>query len=114
MTIERLHKGPRMSHAVVHGDTVYLSGQVGEAGADITAQTKQALANVERLLGEAGSGKDKLLQVTVWLADIADFAAMNAVWDAWIDPENPPARATGESKLATPDYLVEFIVTAAR
>ena len=113
MDITRLHKGPRMSHAVVHGNTVYLAGQVGEAGAPVAEQARQALASVERLLDEVGSGKDRMLQVIVWLADMADFAEMNAVWDAWIDVDHPPARATGEAKLATPEYKVEFIVTAA-
>jgi Putative translation initiation inhibitor, yjgF family len=114
MTITRLHPGSRMSQAVIHGDTVYLAGQVGEPGSDVATQAKQALAEVDRLLAEAGSDKSKALQVIVWLADMADFSAMNAVYDAWIDPENPPVRACGEAKLATPDYLVEFIVTAAR
>jgi len=111
--IQRIEPGRRMSGAVVHGDTVYLAGQVGE-GADVTAQSKSALAEVERLLALAGSDKSRILSCTIWLADIADFAAMNAVWDAWVDPANPPARATGEAKLATPDFKVEFIVTAAR
>ncbi|WP_226628821.1 RidA family protein [Alloyangia pacifica] len=111
MTITRIEPGARMSQAVVHNGIVYLAGQVGE-GADITAQCKDALASVDRLLAEAGSDKSHLLSTTIWLADMADFAAMNAVWDSWVDPANPPARATGEAKLATPDYLVEFIITA--
>jgi len=113
MTIRRIEPGTRMSGAVVHGDTVYLAGQVGNAGDDVTAQTKTALAEVDRLLAAAGTDKSKILNATIWLADIADFGKMNAVWDAWVDPANPPARATGESKLATPDYLVEVIVIAA-
>lgn len=114
MTVTRLHPGPRMSQAVIHGDTIYLAGQVGEPGSDVAEQARQALAKVDSLLAEAGSSKSKALQVIVWLADMADFATMNAVYDAWIDPSNPAARACGEAKLATPDYLVEFIVTAAR
>ena len=113
MTIRRIEPGKRMSGAVVHGNTVYLAGQVGTAGDDVTAQTKTALAEVERLLAAAGSDKSKILNTTIWLADMADFGTMNAVWDAWVDPANPPARATGEAKLATPDYLVEVIVIAA-
>lgn len=113
MAIRRISPGSRMSQAVVHGDTVWLAGQVGEEGADVATQAAQALAEVEALLAEAGSGKDRILQVIVWLADMADFEAMNAVYDAWIDPANPPARATGEAKLATPGYRVEFIMTAA-
>ena len=102
-----------MSAAVVHGNTVYLAGQVGEPGEDVTAQTKTVLAEIDRLLAEAGTDKSKILQATIWLSDMADFGAMNAVWDAWVDPANPPARATGESKLAAPDYRVEIIVIAA-
>ncbi len=113
MTIRRIEPGPRMSQAVIHGNTVYLAGQVGTPRASVTDQTKAVLASVDRLLAEAGTDKSKLLQATIWLADMADFAEMNAVWDAWVDPANPPARATGESKLATPDYKVEIIIVAA-
>lgn len=113
MTITRLQPGPRMSQAVIHNDTVYLAGQVGTPGADIATQTRDCLEGVDRLLKEAGTDKSKLLQVIIWLADMDDFQAMNAVYDAWIDPANPAARACGEAKLATPEYKVEFIVTAA-
>ncbi|HWE44642.1 MAG TPA: RidA family protein [Caulobacteraceae bacterium] len=112
MSIKRIQPGPRYSEAVIHNDTVYLSGQVGE-GDDVSAQTRSALAYIEELLAEAGSDKSKLVFVTIWLADIADYDAMNAVWDAWIGGENAPARATGESKLASSDYRVEIIATAA-
>lgn len=111
--IKRFESGPRMSQAVRHGDTIYLAGQVG-IGATVTEQATTALAEVERLLELAGGSKASILSVTVWLADMADFAEMNAVYDAWVDPDNKPARAAGEAKLATPDYRVEFIVTAAR
>ncbi len=114
MTITRMKSGARMSQIVIHNDTVYLAGQVGTEGADIATQTRDALASVDALLAEAGTDKSKLLQVIVWLADMADFDKMNAVYDAWIDPANPAARACGEAKLATPGYTVEFIVTAAR
>lgn len=114
MAIQRIRPGSRMSQAVIHGDTIWLAGQVGEASADITRQTRQALASVEAVLAEAESDKSHILQVIVWLADMGDFNAMNAVYDAWVDPANPPVRACGEARLATPDYLVEFIVTAAR
>jgi len=113
MSIRRIEPGRRMSAAVVHGNTVYLAGQVGEPGEDVTAQTKTVLSEIDRLLAEAGTDKSKILQATIWLSDMADFGAMNAVWDAWVDPANPPARATGESKLAAPDYRVEIIVIAA-
>ncbi|MBC2667158.1 RidA family protein [Novosphingobium flavum] len=114
MTIERLQQGPRMSQAVIHGNTVYLSGQVGEPGESVTEQTRTILAEIEALLAEAGSAKSKILMATIWLADMADFAEMNAVWDEWVGGQDAPARATGEAKLATPDYKVEIIVVAAR
>jgi enamine deaminase RidA (YjgF/YER057c/UK114 family) len=112
--ITRLHSDDRMSQAVIHGDTIWLAGQVGEPGEDVVAQTRTALAEIESLLAEAGSSKSKILSATIWLADIADFEAMNSVWDAWVDRDNPPARATGESRLAAPEYRVEIIVVAAR
>ena len=112
--ITRLDASARMSEAVIHGDTVYLAGQVGEAGDDVTAQTKTVLAEIDSLLARAGTDRSKILMATIWLADIGDFGAMNAVWDAWVDKGNPPARATSEGRLATPDYLVEIIVVAAR
>ena len=114
MTITRLHSGPRMSQAVIHGDTVYLAGQVGLPGASVTDQTRAITGQIEALLAEAGSDKSKILSATIWLADMADFGEMNAVWDAWVDGKDAPARATGEAKLATPDYKVEIIIVAAR
>lgn len=113
MSIKRLHSGARMSQAVIHNNTVYLAGQVGTPGADIATQTQDCLNSIDALLAEVGSNKSKLLQVIIWLADMSDFAEMNAVYDTWLDPENPAARACGEAKLATPEYGVEFIVTAA-
>jgi enamine deaminase RidA (YjgF/YER057c/UK114 family) len=112
MTIKRIDAGARMSGAVVHNNTVYLAGQVGE-GASVTEQCKSALAEVDRLLAAAGTSKSKILQTLIYLSDIADFAEMNTVWEAWVDPTNTPARATSEAKLAAPKYKVEFIVTAA-
>ena len=113
MTVRRIEPGPRMSQAVVHGGTVYLAGQVGAPGQSVADQTRAVLAQVERLLGEVGSDKSRILAATIWLADIGDFAEMNSVWDSWIDPANPPARATGECRLAAPEFKVEIIVTAA-
>ena len=95
--IKRIETGPRMSQAVIHNGTVYLAGQVGKPGDSVTAQTTEVLAQIDRLL-----------------ADMADFAQMNAVWDGWVAPGHAPARATGESALATPDYKVEIIVVAAQ
>lgn len=114
MTIQRINAGPRMSQAVVHGNTVYLAGQVGAPGESVTAQTQTVLKQVEELLTQTGSDKSKMLSATIWLADMADFAEMNAVWDAWIGGKDAPTRATGEAKLATPDYKVEVIIVAAR
>lgn len=111
--ISRIDTGIRMSQAVVYNSTVYLAGQVGEPGASVTEQTRTILERIEALLAQAGSDKTRLLQATIWLADMEDFSEMNAVWDAWVAPGHAPARACGESKLATPDYKVEIIVVAA-
>jgi enamine deaminase RidA (YjgF/YER057c/UK114 family) len=116
MTIQRIKPGPRMSGAVVHGNTVYLAGQVANAtaGGSVTEQTREILQIVDGLLAEAGSDKTKLLMVNIWLTDMATFGEMNAVWDAWVAPGNTPARATVEAKLAAPQYKVEIAVIAAR
>ena len=114
MAIKRLHVGPRMSEAAIHGGVVYLAGQVADDPTqDVAGQTRQVLATIDKLLAEAGSDKASMLQVTIFLADIADFAAMNAVWDAWVPAGHTPARATVESKLAAPKYRVEIKVVAA-
>ena len=117
MKIERKHTNDRMSQVVIHGDTVYLAGQVAlEApGADAAAQTRDILARIDTLLAEAGSDKSKILSATIWLVDMDDYAAMNSVWDAWAKGGNAPARACVESKrLAAPEYTVEIGVIAAR
>lgn len=115
MSIQRLQVGPRMSHAVIHGDTVYLAGQVAsDPVPSVGEQTKQILATIDRLLAEAGTDKSRLLSANIWLTDMARFSEMNAVWDAWVSPGNTPARATVEAKLAAPAYLVEIMVVAAR
>ena len=113
MDIKRIDVGPRMSQAVIHNGTVYLAGQVGEPSGDVSEQTRQVLEKIDRLLTEAGTEKTRILSATIWLKDIADFAKMNAVWDGWVPAGHTPARATGESALATPDYLVEIIIVAA-
>jgi len=112
--ITRAHVGQRMSQIVTHGDTVYLAGQVGTPGDSVADQTKTCLEKVEALLAEAGSDATRILQCTIWLADMADFAEMNAVWDAWVPEGHAPARACGEAKLATPELKVELIVIAAK
>ncbi len=116
MTIQRIKPGPRMSGAVVHGNTVYLAGQVANqaAGQSVTEQTRDILSIIDSLLAEAGTDKSKLLMANIWLTDMATFQEMNAVWDAWVSPGNAPARATVEAKLAAPQYKVEIAVIAAR
>jgi len=114
MNIQRIAPGPRMSGAVVHGDTVYLAGHVAaEPRGSVRGQTEAILARIDERLAAAGSDRSRLLSAQIWLADIATFDEMNAVWDAWVDPKNTPARATVEAKLASPKYLVEIMVTAA-
>ena len=112
--IKRIETGPRMSQAVVLNGTVYLAGQVGKPGASVTEQTTEVLAQIDRLLAECGSDKTRILSAQIWLASMGDFAEMNAVWDGWAPQGHTPARATGESALATPDYKVEIIVVAAQ
>ncbi|MFW8595699.1 RidA family protein [Cribrihabitans neustonicus] len=111
--ITRRQSGTRMSQIVTHGETVYLAGQVGTAGASVAQQTQECLDKVDALLAEAGSSRNHMLQVVIWLADMGDFDEMNVVWDAWVPEGHAPARACGEAKLARPDFLVEVIVTAA-
>ena len=116
MTIQRIKPGPRMSGAVIHGNTVYLAGQVANqsAGQSVTEQTKEILAIIDSLLAEAGTDKSKLLMVNIWLTDMSTFQEMNAVWDAWVSAGNTPARATVEAKLAAPAYNVGIMVIAAK
>ena len=116
MTIQRIKPGPRMSGAVVHGNTVYLAGQVANqsAGKSVTEQTTEILSIIDSLLAEAGSDKSKILMANIWLTDMATFQEMNAVWDAWVSPGNTPARATVEAKLAAPQFKVEIAVIAAK
>lgn len=115
MTITRHDVGPRMSQAVEYGNLVFLAGQVAsDPSADVKGQTQQILDNIDKLLAECGSNKSKLLSAQIWLSDIGTFADMNSVWDAWIDPENPPCRACVESKLAAPQFVVEIMVTAGK
>lgn len=113
MQITRINPSERSSPAVIYGNLVFLSGQVGAPGQSVTEQVRAILDKIDRLLTDAGTDKSRLLQATIWLADIADFEEMNAVWNAWVIPGKPPARATGEARLASPDYKVEIIVIAA-
>jgi enamine deaminase RidA (YjgF/YER057c/UK114 family) len=116
MSIERFGVGPRMSMAVAHGSTVYLAGHVASdpKGKSVSEQTADILAQIEARLVEAGSDKSKILSANIWLTDMATFGEMNAVWDKWVVQGHTPARATVKADLATPDYKVEIMVTAAR
>ena len=102
-----------MSQAVVHRGIAYLAGIVSD---DLTPsvgeQTRQILAKIDRLLATVGSDKTKLLKANIWLTDIRRFDEMNAVWEAWVAKDNPPARATVEARLGGPGYLVEIMVEA--
>jgi enamine deaminase RidA (YjgF/YER057c/UK114 family) len=116
MSIERKEVGPRMSQIVVHGDTVYLAGIVAQAnkGKSVTEQTREILATIDNYLAQAGTDKSRILSATIYITDMANFAEMNAVWDAWVVAGATPTRATVEAKLAAPDYKVEIMVTAAK
>jgi len=116
MTLERRHVGKRLSELVIHraSGLCWLAGQVAEdPKADVTGQTRQVLAQIDRLLAEAGSDKTKIASATIYLPDMADFAAMNAVWEAWVPAGATPARATVQAKLAGPDYRIEIQVVAS-
>lgn len=113
--IQRFDVNNRMSRVVVHSGVVYLSGvTASDASGDVTAQTRDVLKQIDAYLEKAGTDKSRLLSTQIWLRDIdRDFAAMNLVWEGWVDSANTPARATGEARMAAPDILVEIIVTAA-
>ena len=113
--ITRIKGGKRMSQAVVHGNTVYLAGQVAsDRSADTAGQTREILATIDGLLAEAGTDKTRVLTATIYLADMKTFNEMNSVWDAWVAPDCAPARATVEAQLAPSGYRVEIVITAAR
>lgn len=114
MNITRHHTNQRMSQIVIHGNTVYLAGQVAnEASADIAVQTLQVLDKIDTLLAEAGSDKSQILSAQIWLTSMGHFAQMNEVWDAWVPEGHAPARACIEARLASPDLLVEIGIIAA-
>jgi len=114
MEIKRLHVGKRMSEVAIHNGTIYLAGQIAEDTTQgIEGQMREVLGHVERLLGEAGSDKTCILMCQIFLADLAHFDGMNAVWDEWVAQGHTPPRATVEARLANPAWLVEVCVTAA-
>lgn len=115
MEIKRLHVGKRLSEVAIHNGTVYLAGQIPEdTGADIAGQTREVLGHVDRLLAEAGSDKTCILSCQIYLADMADFAGMNAAWDEWVPNGHTPPRATVQARLGDPAWRVEIVVTAAQ
>ncbi|MFV0474003.1 MAG: RidA family protein [Pikeienuella sp.] len=116
MTIERIEPGARMSQAVAHGGLVFTAGQVAanSRGADAGVQTKEILARIDDLLKQAGTDRSRILSINVWLANMVDFDAMNAVYDAWVDKANPPTRACVQSPLANSGFTVEIAAIAAR
>ena len=115
-SIRRVESGPRMSMAVVHGDTVYLAGQVARnaAGKSVGEQTKEILDKIDGLLKQGGTDKSKLLQAVIWLQDIRVVDEFNKVWDAWVVPGQTPARACIEARLQSPAKMIEIQVTAAQ
>jgi enamine deaminase RidA (YjgF/YER057c/UK114 family) len=113
-SIERHHTSPRMSKIVIHNDTVYLCGQVGNRSDSLEDQCKEAFRRIDALLEEAGTSKERMLQVIVWLKTMDDFDEMNALWEDWVPDGCAPARACGRSELASDELLVEFTVTAAK
>ncbi len=116
MSIQRIDVGDRMSQVAIHGDTVYTAGQVAQraAGESVAAQTQDILNRIDELLGQAGTDKSKILTATIWITSMDDFAEMNGVWDAWVSPGNTPCRACVEARLASPQFTVEIMVTAAK
>ena len=115
MTIKRTDYAGRFHRIVEAGDTIYLAGVIARDGSvDVGAQTTDVLTQIDELLAKVGAGKKNIVTANIWLADMADFAAMDAAWDRWVDAANAPVRATVESKLARPDLKVEIQVQAVR
>jgi len=112
--IQRFDVGARLSEMAIHNGTVYLAGQVPDSeDLDIAGQTRETLASIDALLARAGTDKSRILMAQIFLTDMADFAGMNAVWDAWVVPGHTPPRATVQTPLANPKFRVEIVVTAA-
>lgn len=119
MAIQRIDvtqgPGPRMSRCVVNGDMVYVCGlTASDTAQDVAGQTQQILDKIDSYLEQAGTSKSNLLTAQLWITDMGNFKAMNGVWNAWVDPENPPVRACVKADLARPEILVEIMVTAAK
>lgn len=114
MTLIRIDEGERWSQAVIHGDTVYLAGQVGNPDETVQAQTLDILARIDDLLERSGSSRDSILRATIWLADWADYNEVNKHWDTWLANVAKPTRATCGVVAAQPKHAVEVVITAAR
>jgi enamine deaminase RidA (YjgF/YER057c/UK114 family) len=113
-TLRRFHVGDRLSEMAIYNGVIYLAGQVATDGTqDIRSQTQQVLNAIDKLLHEAGSDKAHILMAQIFLADLADFAGMNEMWDDWVAPGDAPPRATVQAALAKPEWRVEIVVTAA-
>ena len=114
MTISRFDVGTRLSEMAVHHGVCYLAGQVAaDATMDIRGQTRQVLASIDALLARAGSDKSRILMCQIFITDLAEFPALNAVWERWVAPGNAPPRATVQAALAKPQWKIEIVVTAA-
>jgi enamine deaminase RidA (YjgF/YER057c/UK114 family) len=111
--VQRFDVGPRLSEMAVHNGVCYLAGQVASEGGDISAQTRSVLAQIDSLLARAGTDRSKILMCQIFITDLAEFPALNAVWEAWVAPGNAPPRATVKAALAKPEWKVEMVVTAA-
>ena len=114
MSLYRHLPSPRLAEAVVCNGIAWLAGQVPEnTDADAQAQTANVLAQIDTVLHDLGSDKSQVIDATIFLANLADYEAMNAAWDAWVAPGHVPARATVEAKLANPAWKVEIKIVAA-
>jgi enamine deaminase RidA (YjgF/YER057c/UK114 family) len=114
MTITRRHTDSRLARVVTHSGVAYLSGLTAQdRNVSMKVQTEQVLRKIDALLEEIGTSKSRLLSATIWIADMQQKSAMDEAWIAWVDPKNPPARATVRADLGTKDTLVEIMVTAA-
>jgi enamine deaminase RidA (YjgF/YER057c/UK114 family) len=116
VSIQRIESGTHLSKVVIHGNTVYLAGMTANKtlGQSVTEQCREILSMIDSYLAQAGTDKSKLLKANIWLTDIGTWAEMNAVWNAWITPGQPPARATVEAKLANAKANIEIMVEAAK
>ena len=115
MAIQRHNTGKRLSEIVVHNGTIYLAGEVpDDTSKDVTGQTEEVLAKIDKLLAMVGSDRSKLLSAQIFLPDMKDFPGMNAAWEKWVQPGQAPARATIEAKLANAAYKVEIMCIAAQ